>query len=259
METTEQLNKAYADLLAQQHFVESELDYTIPEKHKAQLQQLAQLGNSGVTVFDLYRKQHLFWSYNMEMLFGYDPELMEQKGNDYINSRIHPDDYMTLTRNGIFLLNFVFALPLSERMDYKLINEYRILNQAGHYMRVIEQHQPLELDPRGNIWLAMSMMDVAPDQDEYRGVRYQLLNYKTGRFVLPYSGAVSPDMPLTLTKREQEILFLIRDGLLSKEISEKLFISVHTVNTHRQHILEKLGASNSIEAVHYASQLGLLQ
>lgn len=38
----------------------------------------------------------------------------------------------------------------------------------------------------------------------------------------------------------------------------RLFISVHTVNTHRQRILEKLGANNSIEAIAYALQLGLV-
>ncbi|MDR1880928.1 MAG: LuxR C-terminal-related transcriptional regulator, partial [Tannerellaceae bacterium] len=43
-----------------------------------------------------------------------------------------------------------------------------------------------------------------------------------------------------------------------KEISNQLCISVHTVNTHRQRILEKLDVDNSLEAVKYASALGLL-
>jgi len=51
----------------------------------------------------------------------------------------------------------------------------------------------------------------------------------------------------------------VRNGLLSKEISNKLSISVHTVNTHRQRFLEKLGANNSMEAVVFASKFGLLE
>ncbi len=62
-----------------------------------------------------------------------------------------------------------------------------------------------------------------------------------------------------LTKREKEILGLVKNGLLSKEISNKLSISVHTVNTHRQRFLEKLGANNSMEAVVFASKFGLLE
>ncbi|HEX2901046.1 MAG TPA: helix-turn-helix transcriptional regulator, partial [Bacteroidia bacterium] len=61
-----------------------------------------------------------------------------------------------------------------------------------------------------------------------------------------------------LTSRELEVLSLIQQGHLSKEISDLLSISVHTVNTHRQHILEKLDAGNSMEAVQMAARLGLL-
>jgi DNA-binding CsgD family transcriptional regulator len=258
MYTIDQLNKTYAAILKRQKFVGSELDYSILEQHKILLQKLAKLGNSGITVFDLYQEKHVFSSYNMGMLFGYDLNLIEEGGNAYFNTRIHPNDYVVLTQNGILLFNFVFALPITERMDYKLINEYRILNSDDNYVRVIEQHQALELDNHGNVWLALSVMDISPNQDEYQGVKYQLLNYKKGKFVSSFPESQQSSIS-GLTKREKEILKLIRDGLLSKEISDKLFISIYTVNTHRQHILEKLGADNSIEAVNYASQLGLLK
>ncbi|MBK6998073.1 MAG: helix-turn-helix transcriptional regulator [Lewinellaceae bacterium] len=52
---------------------------------------------------------------------------------------------------------------------------------------------------------------------------------------------------------------LVKDGLLSKEISNRLSISLHTVNTHRQRFLEKLGANNSLEAIIFASKFGLLE
>jgi DNA-binding NarL/FixJ family response regulator len=51
----------------------------------------------------------------------------------------------------------------------------------------------------------------------------------------------------------------VKEGYLSKEISDRLSISVHTVNTHRQRFLEKMGAANSMEAVMYASKYGLLE
>ena len=61
-----------------------------------------------------------------------------------------------------------------------------------------------------------------------------------------------------MSGREREILRLIGRGKLSKEIADQLAISVHTVNTHRQRILEKLNVDNSMEAVRYASARGLL-
>lgn len=55
-----------------------------------------------------------------------------------------------------------------------------------------------------------------------------------------------------LTRREIEILKLICDGLSSKDISEKLFISINTVETHRKRILLKLNVKNSVGIVKYA-------
>lgn len=257
--TPEHLAREHISTLSQQKFVPEELDYSILERHKVMLSRLAEVGNSGVTVFDLSKGEHVFSSYNMQELFGFDIASIEKIGNEYINSKTHPDDYLVLMRNGIELMRFFYSIPIEERPNYKLINEYRILNSRKQYIRVIEQHQILEMDPRGNVWLALAVMDVSPHQEEYQGVKSQLFNYKTGKLVPVISLNGNVENAPELTQRERQVLGLIRDGYLSKEISEKLFISIHTVNTHRQRILEKLGVDNSMEAVKYASQLGLLQ
>lgn len=57
---------------------------------------------------------------------------------------------------------------------------------------------------------------------------------------------------LTLTKREEEILRLVAQGLTSNEIAERLFISPRTVETHRAHLMKKLGAKNAASLVRYA-------
>lgn len=55
-----------------------------------------------------------------------------------------------------------------------------------------------------------------------------------------------------LTEREIDVLKLICSEMNSKEISEQLFISEHTVNTHRKHLLRKLNVKKSIGLVKYA-------
>ncbi|WP_228407558.1 response regulator transcription factor [Chryseobacterium timonianum] len=55
-----------------------------------------------------------------------------------------------------------------------------------------------------------------------------------------------------LTRREMEILQLICEGFSSKDISEKLFISINTVETHRKKILLKLNVKNTAGVVKYA-------
>lgn len=257
MNELEAIGKEYYALLAQQQFLEQELDYSLLEKHKLLLESLAQVNNSGITVFDLFRREHIYTSYNFSEIFGYDLAAIEAQGNDYFNSRVHPEDFIKLLRNGISIMTFFYQLPPAERANYKLVNEYRIQGREGSYIRVIEQHQALELDARGNVWLALGVIDVSPDQSDFGGIKSQIYNYKTGK-VVPLPAAAQAQAP-NLSEREIEVLQFVKDGLLSKEISERLFISVHTVNTHRQHILQKLGANNSMEAIRYAAQLGLVK
>ena len=63
---------------------------------------------------------------------------------------------------------------------------------------------------------------------------------------------------LSLSKREQEILELISKGLSSQGIGKTLFISKHTVETHRKNILRKLDFNTSTELVKFAVQQGLV-
>jgi two-component system response regulator NreC len=62
-----------------------------------------------------------------------------------------------------------------------------------------------------------------------------------------------------LTVREKEILTLIAQGLSNQHIAEKLYISIKTVQTHRAHILEKLGLHDRTELVRYAIRKGLIE
>lgn len=65
-------------------------------------------------------------------------------------------------------------------------------------------------------------------------------------------------MEKLLSVREREILRLIDEGKASKQIAAELGISVFTVSRHRQNIIERLHAANSVHAVRLAKQLGLL-
>jgi len=63
---------------------------------------------------------------------------------------------------------------------------------------------------------------------------------------------------LSLSKREKEILALISQGYTSISISKALYISKHTVETHRKNILRKLNFNSSTELVKFAVQQGLV-
>ena len=62
-----------------------------------------------------------------------------------------------------------------------------------------------------------------------------------------------------LTPRELEVLKLIAEAYTSKEIAKELWISIKTVERHRQNILDKLGMRDRVELTRYAIRRGLIQ
>ncbi|NVM20384.1 MAG: response regulator transcription factor [Desulfobacterales bacterium] len=61
-----------------------------------------------------------------------------------------------------------------------------------------------------------------------------------------------------LTSREQQVMRLLAEGLSTKKIAQKLFISPKTVENHRANIMGKLEVHSTIELVRYAAKLGLI-
>lgn len=248
--------KEYIRLQDMQHFDPSLLDYGILDRHIENLSRMASISACGISVFDMYRRRHVFASYNFSELFRYDMRRIEQEDKAYFALKIHPDDLAPLHRNGTIGLRF-FLENRTEKLNHKLVSEYRI-DIDGRYTRVIEQMQVLETDPLGNAWLSLSVLDISPNQGPLDRVETKIMNFKTGEVLPLPSYPEYEERSVTLTVREKDVLRYVRDGLLSKEISERMGISVNTVNTYRQRIIEKLGAGNSMEALRQASRLGLL-
>ncbi|WP_426293358.1 LuxR C-terminal-related transcriptional regulator [Dyadobacter endophyticus] len=226
------------------------------DKQLALIRAMAQLSSSGVTVYDLQKQAHVYVSRNFYQLYGYDfGEIGSCIPNELFDRKIHPGDRQTLARNGYEAMKFMMAQPVHTRKQFKMVTEYRIMSDDQTAIRVSEQHQVLELDASGNIWLSLGVIDISPNQ-ALTDVKSQVINFHTGELIkLEYNDITGG---VKLTTREKEILGMIGTGKLSKEISALLDISVHTVNTHRQRILEKLQADNSIEALQSAKMIGLI-
>jgi len=238
------------------------------EKHRPYVEVLSQVNNSFVAVAEL-RERFLFVSSNYENFFDYIPNfkslILKEKG-DIIDTAIHPDDWSFAVSLQERVFDYIFKLPIDERKDYKHIFEFRALGPGKKYIRLIFQYHILEGaeskesqvvvgSQSKDYILLLSVCDISPDQNLNEPVKFRLVNYKTGEIVI---FPIIKEEDVTLTKREVEVLKLINAGMLSKEISDRLSISIHTVNRHRQNILEKINADNVMEAINYGRKLDLL-
>ncbi len=64
--------------------------------------------------------------------------------------------------------------------------------------------------------------------------------------------------PVILSERENEIIILIAEGFTNAQIADQLFLSNHTINTHRKNIMAKLGVKNTAGIVMYAVKTNLV-
>ncbi|NOY49995.1 MAG: response regulator transcription factor [Chlorobi bacterium] len=71
-------------------------------------------------------------------------------------------------------------------------------------------------------------------------------------FTKKYLGQTDNNEELRLTKREMEILQLISEGHTNTEIAERLFISIRTVDTHKNNLISKTGSKNIVSLLIYA-------
>lgn len=225
------------------------------EKHRPYIETMAQVNNSSIFVSELH-ESYLYISLNFKKYFGYEIESgdIDAEG-DIVESLIHPDDVIVLMNLQKRVFDYIYELPLEERADYKHIFEFRALGADKTYKRVILQYHILEGTASRDYILLLGIIDFSPDQNVNDPVKFRLVNFKTGNIVMI---PVMEETDVTLTKREVEILKLVNEGMLSKEISDRLSISVHTVNRHRQNIMEKMNVDNVMEALNYSRKLGLI-
>ena len=175
--------------------------------------------------------------------YYYVTEYIEPPQELNIENLVHPDDLEVVRRIDKKVWEFLDTLPEEEKLTYKYIYEMRVFDR-GKYVRMIYQTRILAF--KDDNFLGMGIIDLAPEQSANTSVRFQIKNCLTDEIV-PFSIESATDT--LLTPREREVLALAKEGMFSKEISEKLNISVHTVNRHRQNILEKLQVDNIIEAI----------
>ena len=133
--------------------------------------------------------------------------------------------------------------------------EIIILTQSDKEADVL---RAIQSGAAGYLLKSSSMQEIA------QGIRTVIsggatLDANIARFIMQAVQAQTPNVTSekVLSEREMEILTLLAEGLVKKEIADRLCISSHTVVSHIRHIYEKLNVPNAPSAVNKAYRLGL--
>lgn len=175
---------------------------------------------------------------------------------DDIYQRIHPEDLFQRHLLELEFFNFLMTLAPEDRLNYATKCKIRTLSSKKEFQYILHRSFYLKNSSEERLWLAVCLYNYSFEKmAPINGIDGKIINTKTGETfaVDTYTNCIH-----LLTSREKEILVLISEGRISKEIATKLNISINTVNRHRQNILEKLKVNNAIEAVWTANALQLL-
>lgn len=230
-------------------------DYAAFEQKKELLQRISEEENQALSVFDLHKKEYLFYrtKFNKELDNMLDNGF-NLKNPTFFEKLLHPSDVPFVQETQVATFDFLHNLKPSERKDYKLIMDLTLVHPNGYFYRVVCQSSILELDHDGNIWLVMNRIELISKNSLYASPKRQLINMKTKKRSLFNTNESGES--ISLTKRELEILRLISRGHESKEIAERLFISLNTVNNHRRKIISKTNVETMGQALLYARSIG---
>lgn len=253
----QQLIADYQQYLAQFTCSADETDYCAFEKSKDLLLRISEVENSALAVFNMNRKNYALVKTKFDDQIGYPINEAYKKGPEYFLNLMPVEDLKFTLDTMKKGMEFLHNLDPAIRKEYKLIFEFRLSDPAGNLFRFIQQCVVLEQDKSGKIWLVLILNDLIPNRAIDDILFRKLIHIPTGEIYL-FHDETEKSSKKILSQREMEILGLLSQGLQSKEISEKLFISVNTVNNHRQKIIEKMKVENTHEALTYARQIGII-
>ena len=138
-----------------------------------------------------------------------------------------------------------------------MVYDFRVKNTEGIYRRYIHQTIIMEQNKNEKSWLSLVITDLLSERANNDKPQRRMINIKTGKLHL-FTNDHESTTGILLTKRETEILSLIVLGYDSMNISDRLCISVNTVNNHRQNILRKTKTENTTQALLNAQRLGII-
>ena len=254
--STSDLQQLYFDRISKYSCSVTDDNYAVFEKNEHMLILMSEIENYSMAVFDLYKKEFIFFRSGIKhkTRTGYDND---NKHLHQFYAQLHPEDIGFVLDTKIKLFNFLTGLPPTERNNYNLVFNFRMKNKEGAYCQYIQRQMVIESDNEGKPWLVMNINNLLSEQSTKLTLQRHLVNLKTGKFHL-FNNELEDGATQLFTEREKEVFALIAQGLDSMAIAEKLFISEHTVNNHRRHVLSKTHTANTIQALVYAKLLGII-
>lgn len=189
-------------------------------------------------------------------VLGYPPE---EFSIELMMSNIHPDDLPTFVNFEAAVVDFKKKLTPVQLLKYKSRYNYRIRKKDGSYIHILQQSITVQTDQEGAV---LRNFVIHTDISYLKSDNKMKLSF-IGLDGEPSYVDVHPikdliPTSLILSNRELEILQLMAADLQTSQIAKQLFLSPHTVSTHRKNIFRKTKTHSTLQLLKFGLEKGWL-
>lgn len=196
---------------------------------------LFQIGDHYFYVFNFSAMKTEYVSPGISKVLGYKTLDVDQ----FLN-KIHPGDrdcYLSFENAAI---DFLRNLPPEKLGKYKIQYDFRIKNIWGEYVRILHQAILIHYDEYKNFYRSLALHTNISHIKKSGTPCLSFIGLEEEHsYINVETIATIITSQTNFTSREKTILKMIVEGKSSEKIAAELFISLHTVNTHRKNILLK--------------------
>ncbi|MFO7668786.1 MAG: LuxR C-terminal-related transcriptional regulator [Bacteroidales bacterium] len=217
------------------------------------LEEMMEENRQFLSVFDMLHMKTLFVSQGCMKMLGVQPEDLTSY---HLKEATHPDDLKRAELGLVKLFKTAHELFVAKKGEMVISTNFRMRSPERNYInQLIQCYLFYGLVPAEAVYMIHINTDISWCKKMKHGYHYYVGND------LSYFRYPDDELLLTgniFTEREFEIIKLVQEGLDSEGIAEKLFLSKHTVKTHRKNILEKTGKAHISELIYDLHERGLL-
>lgn len=209
------------------------------------------LGTAALNVFDIEQNKFLYVDEQIEEVTGISRNAYLNRGPKYLLKKTYYPHIPQLIRTSLHQNRFFSKLPSSSIENFIVNREFAYYSN-GQKRWVLHQTIKHLLNSTGHIF-AVAVLQTRIERVKLDAkFRYYIFDRERNQICYPKPKLNKNDSP-GLTKRELQIIDLLKQGYSSKQISEMLHLSFHTVRTHRRNIFNKLGCSNIVDLINKLS------
>lgn len=236
-------------------------DYGLYLSEIASMRAFAHYSSVLIFLIDYQTMTYPFMDSNVIQVLGHSQEAFREGGLEF---SFHNNQHFKLLNKEIFRdrAEFLSKHKNENLSDLRFSMGFGYKDRKGKIRHILQKHTITQVTdeplPKGILGFCWDITGQSKEPDIFHQIERFDAESQEWRTVLNrvFFPGVDPDQ--LLSKREIEIMKWLVSGMSSKQIADRMFLSYHTINTHRKNMLRRTNSKNTAELIQYATRFGLI-